>query len=109
MFCSIIRPERETYQLLCLCFALLLDQKERHINSFVYVLLYYLTRKRDTSTPLFMFCSIIRPERETHQLLCLCPELFIFSTPQALPKDKLLHRNNGNTFDENWPDREIER
>jgi hypothetical protein len=56
-----------------------------------------------------MFCSIIRPERETHQLLCLCPELFIFSTPQALPKDKLLHRNNGNTFDENWPDREIER
>ena len=61
-----------------------------HTLLFVYVLLYYLTRKRDTST-------------------CLCPELFIFSTPQALPKDKLLHRNNGNTFDENWPDREIER
>ncbi|XP_071178308.1 uncharacterized protein [Mytilus edulis] len=30
-------------------------------------------------------------------------------TPQTATKDKLLHRNNGLMFDENWPDREIER
>ncbi|XP_052095144.1 uncharacterized protein LOC127730555 isoform X3 [Mytilus californianus] len=30
-------------------------------------------------------------------------------TPHTVTKDKLLHRNNGLMFDENWPDREIER